>query len=246
MRYKRSHLIGLFAALLVLVTILGGGILLVIKEDHASAGSTEGAAYHFQGTDQPQATRSHKYHTNLNHKQTLILVNKDHALSKDYSVQLKTLKNGIQVAKVIYPHLRDMWFDCEAANPNYSINVVSGYRTRQKQTILLSEEIRKNERAGMSYRSAKKDALRSVAPADYSEHETGLCVDITASDHLQLDNGQAQTPKINGCANTVPITALFSVIQSIKKKLPAICTSLGIFAMLAKKPPKRSCVKKLR
>ena len=67
MRYKRSHLIGLFAALLVLVTILGGGILLVIKEDHASAGSTEGAAYHFQGTDQPQATRSHKYHTNLNH-----------------------------------------------------------------------------------------------------------------------------------------------------------------------------------
>lgn len=48
MRYKRSHLIGLFAALLVLVTILGGGILLVIKEDHASAGSTEGAAYHFR------------------------------------------------------------------------------------------------------------------------------------------------------------------------------------------------------
>ena len=148
MRYKRSHLIGLFAALLVLVTILGGGILLVIKEDHASAGSTEGAAYHFQGTDQPQATRSHKYHTNLNHKRTLILVNKDHALPKGYSVQLKTLKNGIQVAKVIYPHLRDMWFDCEAANPNYSINVVSGYRTRQKQTILLSEEIRKNERTG--------------------------------------------------------------------------------------------------
>ena len=121
-------------------------------------------------------------------------MNKDHALPKGYSVQLKTLKNGIQVAKVIYPHLRDMWFDCEAANPNYSINVVSGYRTRQKQTILLSEEIRKNERTGMSYRSAKKDALRSVAPADYSEHETGLCVDITASDHLQLDSRQAQTP----------------------------------------------------
>ena len=122
-------------------------------------------------------------------------MNKDHALPKGYSVQLKTLKNGIQVAKVIYPHLRDMWFDCEAANPNYSINVVSGYRTRQKQTILLSEEIRKNERTGMSYRSAKKDALRSVAPADYSEHETGLCVDITASDHLQLDSRQAQTPE---------------------------------------------------
>ena len=75
MRYKRSHLIGLFAALLVLVTIIGGGKKLVIKEDNATAGSTEGAAYHFQGTDQPQATRSHKYHANLNHTRTLILVN---------------------------------------------------------------------------------------------------------------------------------------------------------------------------
>ena len=82
MRYKRSHLIGLFAALLVLVTILGGGILLVIKEDHASAGSTEGAAYHFQGTDQPQATRSHKYHTNLNHKQTLIFSQQRSCITK--------------------------------------------------------------------------------------------------------------------------------------------------------------------
>ena len=90
MRYKRSHLIGLFAALLVLVTILGGGILLVIKEDHASAGSMEGAAYHFQGTDQPPSTHSHKHHTNLNHKQTLILVNKDHALPKDYAILRKT------------------------------------------------------------------------------------------------------------------------------------------------------------
>ena len=37
--------------------------------------------------------------------------------------------------------------------------------------------------------------FRSVAPADYSEHETGLCVDITASDHLQLDSRQTQTPE---------------------------------------------------
>lgn len=71
----------------------------MIKEDHASAGSTEGAAYHFQGTDQPQATRSHKYHTNLNHKRTLILVNKDHALPKGYSVQLKTLKMAFRLPK---------------------------------------------------------------------------------------------------------------------------------------------------
>lgn len=99
MRYKRSHLIGLFAALLVLVTILGGGILLVIKEDHASAGSTEGAAYHFQGTDQPRPRAAINTTQISTTSKLLILVNKDHAFTKDYSVQLKTFKNGIQVAK---------------------------------------------------------------------------------------------------------------------------------------------------
>ena len=98
----------------------------------------------------------------------------------------------------------------------------------------------------MSYRSAKKDALRSVAPADYSEHETGLCVDITASDHLQLDRGQAQTPENQWLRKHCADYGFILRYPNIKKKLPAICTNLGIFAMLAKKLLKRSCVKKLR
>lgn len=47
----------------------------------------------------------------------------------------------------------------------------------------------------MNDKLAKKDALRSVAPAYYSEHETGLCVDIAASDYLQLNRKQENTPE---------------------------------------------------
>lgn len=217
----------------------------MIKEDHASAGSTEGAAYHFQGTDQPHTTRSHKYHTNLNHKQTLILVNKDHALPKDYSIQLKTLKNGIQVAKVIYPHLRDMWFDCEAANPNYSINVVSGYRTRQKQTILLSEEIRKNERAGMSYRSAKKmlcEALHLPIIANMKPD----CAWISPLPIICSLTMGRHKPENQWLRKHCADYGFILRYPKHKEKVTGYMYESWHFRYVGKKAAKRSCVKKLR
>ena len=121
------------------------------------------------------------------------LVNKENRLPDDYTVSLVQLKNGKQVAKAMYRDLRNMWFDCEGQNPGYSITVVSGYRTYAKQGTLLDEEIRKNERLGMTAHEAQKDALRTVAPPGYSEHETGLCVDITAKNNLQLNASQGLT-----------------------------------------------------
>lgn len=121
------------------------------------------------------------------------LVNKENRLPDDYTVSLVQLKNGKQVAKAMYQDLKDMWFDCEGQDPGYSITVVSGYRTYAKQGTLLDEEIRKNERLGMTAHEAKKDALRTVAPPGYSEHETGLCVDITAKNNLQLNASQGLT-----------------------------------------------------
>ena len=46
----------------------------------------------------------------------------------------------------MYRDLRNMWFDCEASHPGYSITVVSGYRTSAKQQTLLRYEIIKNDR----------------------------------------------------------------------------------------------------
>ena len=60
-----------------------------------------------------------------------------------------------------------------------------------------------------------------LQPADYSEHETGLCVDITASDHQQLDRGQAQTPENQWLrkTNCADYGLLFSVIPKHKEKV---------------------------
>lgn len=63
------------------------------------------------------------------------------------------------------------------------------------QETLLQQEIAKNERFGMSRKEALNDALRTVAPSGYSEHETGLCVDITAKRNQQLNKQQEDMPE---------------------------------------------------
>lgn len=86
----------------------------------------------------------------------LVLVNKDNKMPEDFHLPLVRLKNGKFVAKKMYASLRAMWFDCERENPGYSIVVSSAYRSYAKQSILLQEEIQKNERLRMSPKAAKR------------------------------------------------------------------------------------------
>lgn len=126
---------------------------------------------------------------------TTLLVNKSSYLPTDYSVALTTLKNGQQVASVMYEDLRNMLFDGEEEELGLSFLVASGYRSSEKQQQLLEEEIVKNAGAGMNEEEAREDALLTVAPAHYSEHETGLAVDIVAVTNQRLDETQESTPE---------------------------------------------------
>lgn len=121
----------------------------------------------------------------------LLLVNKTHELSEDYDVTLATLPDGHQVAEPVYDDLMDMLSDAEEAG--YSVIVASAYRTRQRQEQLLQQEIRKNRWNGMTQEEAEDDALLTVAPYGYSEHETGYAVDLVASNNQMLDDTQETT-----------------------------------------------------
>lgn len=122
-----------------------------------------------------------------------VLVNKENVLPEAYGVELHLLKCGQYVAEDIYEDLKNMLFDGERQVKGLSFLVASGYRTSTKQKNLLEEEIAKNIAAGMEQEQARKDALMTVAPAGYSEHETGLCVDIVAKTNQRLDDTQERT-----------------------------------------------------
>ncbi|MDE6759828.1 MAG: M15 family metallopeptidase [Lachnospiraceae bacterium] len=138
--------------------------------------------------------REHEDVTAFSYKDetNLLLVNKEKVLPEDYDVSIVSLNNGQQVAADIYDDLRDMLFTGEEEE-GLSFLVASGYRTKEKQMQLVEEEIIKNQSFGMTYEEAYEDAMLTVAPTGYSEHETGLAVDIVAVANQRLDETQEYT-----------------------------------------------------
>lgn len=108
----------------------------------------------------------------------LILVNQDHAIPDNWSQELTTLSNGTQVDSRIYPELQQM-FDDMRAQGVYPV-VASGYRSAEKQQSLMDDKIKEFIDQGESTAQAKQDAKKWVNPVGYSEHQTGLAVDINA------------------------------------------------------------------
>lgn len=186
-------IIGMIAAgLLLAALIIVGGDIMIRRSVHLDA--KQQAAVTTEETVSTQAATTEESKPKKKRKDLPLLVNKKHAVPEGYTPVLHRLPNGIEVAEEIYEALTAMWQDCEAANVGHKLAVVSGYRNEEKQQWLLDEEIKKNRRAGMNEVEAEEDALRSVSPSGYSEHETGLCVDILAADYQYMDEKQEDCP----------------------------------------------------
>jgi len=106
----------------------------------------------------------------------LMLVNYENHIPKDYEPELTELSNGQRVDSRIYPHLQKMIK--EAKQDEVYMEVVAGYRTKQKQQSLMKEKILLYMAEGYSYNKSKKIAEKWVAAAGTSEHQLGLAVDI--------------------------------------------------------------------
>lgn len=125
----------------------------------------------------------------------LLLVNKEHELPKDYQVELHWLNNrSCAVAEMIYEDLKQMLTDGSVDGREFV--VASGYRSRDYQEELLTEDIAaamKNQ--GLSWQEAYDQETKETMPPGCSEHETGLAVDIVALDYQKLDERQEGTPE---------------------------------------------------
>jgi zinc D-Ala-D-Ala carboxypeptidase len=127
-----------------------------------------------------------------NHRELLILVNKDTALVSGYQQPLKLLKNKrVKVAQVMYQDLKTMLTDAENAG-GYNYQLVSGYRAAPYQQSLVDRDVRSYIEAGKTPEEALRLTYQQVMPAGYSEHETGLALDITARGNDKLDESQAE------------------------------------------------------
>lgn len=125
--------------------------------------------------------------------ENLILVNKEHGLPENYTVNLHWLQNGREaVADEIYEALSDMLTDGSADGREFV--VASGYRSYEKQQQLLEEDIQASmEKYGLTRQEAYDKESQETMPQGHSEHETGLAVDLVALDYQILDEAQEYT-----------------------------------------------------
>ena len=70
---------------------------------------------------------------------SLVIVNGDHPLPSNYTVQLTKLDNGESVSAVIYPVLQQMLDDARRDDIYPTVN--AGYRTGEQQTEIMSDKV---------------------------------------------------------------------------------------------------------
>lgn len=117
---------------------------------------------------------------NSKQPENLILVNAWNEIDEDYEFETVTLSNGEIINKLIYPDLQNMFND--ARNLGIDPVVTSGYRTMDKQQQLYDDKVNAYLNEGYSQKDAEAEANKWVALPGYSEHHTGLAVDINARD----------------------------------------------------------------
>lgn len=121
----------------------------------------------------------------------LVLVNKANPIPSDYDAQLMSICNGrLQASSLLYEDLKAMLADADTAG-GYSYLISSAYRSSKKQQKLVDEDVRTFMNQGMSYEEALEKTLEETQPAGYSEHQTGLALDILCSENMNLDISQA-------------------------------------------------------
>lgn len=114
--------------------------------------------------------------------QMLVLVNRTHRITEEYSGELVKLDCGKSVDSRIYPELQAM-FDEMRSEGIYPI-VNEGFRTKEDQEQMMEDQINAYIDEGYSRKKAEKLAKNIVAPVGSSEHELGIAVDIIADKNL--------------------------------------------------------------
>lgn len=110
----------------------------------------------------------------------VMLVNYRYALPRNYSPDLVRYGEWSRVAAVAEQHLRQMILDCRATGIDCWLNC--GFRTQKEQETILEDRTQEHmEKYKMTYEEAKAEALKTVAVPGYSEHQTGLAMDIVCS-----------------------------------------------------------------
>lgn len=189
-RTRRRHLIRIFVIFVAVCLI---GVAFLWSKKSASPQTELPAPSEPARTEPPQATPepSPAWKPITTDSWKLQLVNFQHPLPEEHTIQTVTLKNGLRVDERCYPELQSMMDACRAEGLEPVI--CSAYRTHKEQEELFQNKIDRLIEQGYSEADAETEAGKVVAVPGTSEHELGLAVDIADMNHQLLDESQEDT-----------------------------------------------------
>lgn len=120
----------------------------------------------------------------------LILVNRDHLLPQDFTVDLETIGNQ-RVDTRIAPAVREMIQDAKSAG--IDLTICSAYRSIARQRELYEQKVTNGESQGYDLEKSEAIAEQYTQSPGASEHHTGLALDIITPSYQTLDSGFANT-----------------------------------------------------
>lgn len=113
----------------------------------------------------------------------MILVGPDHPLQKEIDTNLLTeVAPGEKLDKRIVSEYQKM--KEAAAKEGITLSEVSGYRSVADQTAVFNEKFQRMKAQGMTDEQAKAATMTDMTEPGYSEHHTGLAMDIVDKDWL--------------------------------------------------------------
>ena len=137
----------------------------------------------------------------------LVLVNKTHSV-ENTAPSLLTLANGFQVLDQIQTPVETLINAAQA--DGIELKFVSAYRSVEEQQAVVSSVINQNISAGMSEADAKSAAMSVLTEPGYSEHHTGLAIDLVDTTYYQntpndlLNEAYADTDSAKWLAENAP------------------------------------------
>lgn len=124
----------------------------------------------------------------------LVLINKQHPISKDYEFKLGKMSFETKNIQLDDRIIEDLLLMMQAAKRD-GLNLVirSPYRTFDRQETNFNNKIKLYMKQGLSYMEAYKVSSQVITVPGCSEHEVGLALDITSETYLDLEEGFADT-----------------------------------------------------
>lgn len=168
----------------------------------------------------------------------LTLVNPWNQVPEDWTVDLVTLPNGLEIDKRCYDALMDMIDGCYDAG--LTPVICSAYRTQDFQQTLHDNKVSEWMEQGYSREKAREKAGHQVAVPGTSEHQLGWRWTLWTSIISCWTPTRRTPPCRSGCWKTAGAMASSCAIPRTRRMSLGSCMNRGIIGMSVRSTPRIS------